>query len=492
MTSGSLQPTWYGHVTTTRDALILFEACLNGTLHHVPRRPHDRERGNLIKSGSVFIYEENASGIKRWTDGVPWSPSRILGNFLVYRELTKPFPPGEKKRATKRNKRATKPGEPYPRMNGSGSGGGGGSDPISPTTPGLKSDGSLDNRESERALIGSLVDSYGFKEGGLVKKTMSVNVQGVHHHLVSYYRICDAMDGTLGPPCKDPRFGNIEPRVELVARQNFRAPLDETEDGIQDPSVDNNHQSAYGYDNTSYDPRRHQYSHSQPGHAHFPIHNMTSYTHAQFPYSSAPQLQQSMQAFTGIPTIQTTQGYYPTSHAVSQSLLPIKDEYAAYTPTYQTTTSTPITPSIAQISQLQQQHHHQPQQQQQQQQQPQYPFRQPTHHNLLTTRSPTTLLDAQDQKQQLDPYSIPRPTSVYAPTAPQPQQQQHPQHHQQQHHQTIPSPTYATAQQWNNINSMTLPVTRPEAAWVGGGDTQGWGLQAGLGVRGQTYSATGH
>src|ERR1700753_3074783 len=110
MSSGStLQPTFQGHVATTQDALILFEACLQGHLSHVPRRPHDRERSSLIRSGCVFIYEENASGIKRWTDGVTWSPSRILGNFLVYRELDKPFPPGEKKRAMKKQAATTKP-----------------------------------------------------------------------------------------------------------------------------------------------------------------------------------------------------------------------------------------------------------------------------------------------------------------------------------------------------------------------------------------------
>ncbi|KAI1905849.1 Global transcription regulator sge1, partial [Ophidiomyces ophidiicola] len=101
-TAAVLEPTFNGYVASTHDALILFEACLTGVLHHVPRRPHDRERAQLVRSGSVFIYEENASGIKRWTDGVTWSPSRILGNFLVYRELDKPFPPGEKKRAMKK------------------------------------------------------------------------------------------------------------------------------------------------------------------------------------------------------------------------------------------------------------------------------------------------------------------------------------------------------------------------------------------------------
>ena len=454
MTSGSLQPTWYGHVATTRDALILFESCLNGTLHHVPRRPHDRERGSLIKSGSVFIYEENASGIKRWTDGVPWSPSRILGNFLVYRELTKPFPPGEKKRATKRNKRSTKPGEPYPRMNG-----GGAENPASPTTPGVKSDGGLDNRENERALIGSLVDSYGFKEGGLVKKTMSVNVHGVHHHLVSYYRINDALEGHLSPPCKDPRFTNIEPRPELVARQNFRAPLDDVEDGIQDHTLDGTQPNAYAYDPSAYDPRRHQYSHSQPGHAHYPVH-MTQYAHAQFPYSSAPQLQQNMQAYTAVPT---SQGFYSSGHPATHPAIPIKDEYTGYAPTYQTSTSTPIAPSQAHIPQ-------------------QYPYRQNSLHNIVTSRSNSIMEPANsisDQK-PMDSYSMPRNTPVYAPTAPQ----------QQQHHHQVSTPTYASSQQWN-LGPLSHTPTRTEAAWVGG-DTQGWGLQTPMTARQQIYSATPH
>ena len=86
----------------THDALLLFQAAIDDIIYKVVRRPHDRERGDVIRSGSIFIYEETGSGIKRWTDGVPWSPSRILGNFLIYRELEKPFPPGEKKRATKK------------------------------------------------------------------------------------------------------------------------------------------------------------------------------------------------------------------------------------------------------------------------------------------------------------------------------------------------------------------------------------------------------
>ncbi|KAK3113129.1 Global transcription regulator sge1 [Teratosphaeriaceae sp. CCFEE 6253] len=232
--AGPLVPTFHGFVHNTMDGLVLFEACLSGKLHHVPRRPHDRERASLIKSGSIFIYEENASGIKRWTDGVAWSPSRILGNFLLYRELEKPFPPGEKKRAIKR-KRTSAPGEPYPRR---GSDETDGPELITPLTPPspvvgvepkIEMPGTDQERELERSLIGSLVDSYGFRPDGLVKKTMSVSVNGISHHMVSYYKVEDVKNNLLPRPLSDPRLHNISVRPELYLKQNFRAPVEETE-----------------------------------------------------------------------------------------------------------------------------------------------------------------------------------------------------------------------------------------------------------------------
>lgn len=233
-----LEPTFTGYVATTQDALLLFEACLTGVLHHVPRRPHDRERSHLVRSGSVFIYEENSSGIKRWTDGVTWSPSRILGNFLVYRELDKPFPPGEKKRAMKKATRrpmpAGRPGEPYPRHD---------SQSYSPTSPG-QAFPERPQSELERALVGSLVDSYGFKDSGLVKKTMSVTVLGVTHHLVSYYSVEDVIRGSLNPPSMVESLRYIRPRTELTQKQSFRSPIDELEANVenQEPS-----HALYGY-----------------------------------------------------------------------------------------------------------------------------------------------------------------------------------------------------------------------------------------------------
>ena len=207
--TNELHPTFFGYIESTMDSLLLFEAALAGRLAHVARRPHDRERSDLIKSGNVFVYEEFSSGIKRWTDGVSWSPSRILDNFLLYRELDQPFAPGEKKRAMKRKKPSagiSKPGA------GSQLALGGYSSPTA--------------RSRERTLVGSLIDSYPFKSHGLLKKTISINFQGIPHHLVSYYKIEDIDSGRLHRPTEMPWLQNCPPRAELTT-QNFRVPLNE-------------------------------------------------------------------------------------------------------------------------------------------------------------------------------------------------------------------------------------------------------------------------
>jgi hypothetical protein len=117
---------------------------------------------------------------------VTWSLSRILGNFLVYRELDQPFSPGDKKKATReKDRHPARPGEPYSRPDRTG-------EPYSPldstseayslTRPQLISFTTTSPpSDAEQQLVGPLVDSYGFKSNGLVKKIISVTVQGVTH-----------------------------------------------------------------------------------------------------------------------------------------------------------------------------------------------------------------------------------------------------------------------------------------------------------------------
>jgi hypothetical protein len=87
--------------------------------------------------------------------------------------------------------------------------------------------GSISNKprrwseEQEMELAGSLTDKYGFKDGGLIKKTMSVEYEGTVHHLVSYFTIEDVMLNRLPQPSQDPRLANLVIGDDLLNRTNF-------------------------------------------------------------------------------------------------------------------------------------------------------------------------------------------------------------------------------------------------------------------------------
>jgi len=214
-----VQPSWHGFIHTTHDALIVLEACLQGKLNHISRRPHDRERSNLIVSGNVFVYEENASGIKRWTDWTTWSPSRIMGNFLVYRELKDPWPAGQKKVAQKRKRSST--------------------DQNMDSSPAASQAGGSfisKNPEEDRRLVGSLVDSYGFKPDGLVKRTLTIALNGVSHHIICYYKVSEVKNGNLHRPGFDAALHNITPRSELVNSNQLKFPINDPDE--VDPMMD--------------------------------------------------------------------------------------------------------------------------------------------------------------------------------------------------------------------------------------------------------------
>jgi len=145
------EPPWSGWIETTGDALLILEAARRGLIPRVTRRLVDTER-KMITSGSVFVFDEDESGIKRWTDGFYWSPSRILGNFLLYRET-------DKRGAGARSAKEREVTE----------------------TDNTMVDGALSHPKSlpghlgvskqrERILVGSLTDLYKFKQDGLMKK----------------------------------------------------------------------------------------------------------------------------------------------------------------------------------------------------------------------------------------------------------------------------------------------------------------------------------
>lgn len=82
-TSSSDAQPFIGIVENTVCALRLVRAAKLGIIPRIVRRLNDSERQHLIVSGAVLVFSVEESGIRRWTDGRLWSPSRIVGNFLV-------------------------------------------------------------------------------------------------------------------------------------------------------------------------------------------------------------------------------------------------------------------------------------------------------------------------------------------------------------------------------------------------------------------------
>ncbi|KAF3031422.1 hypothetical protein E8E12_001796 [Didymella heteroderae] len=237
----AFKPTWTGFLDTTKDAMTIVEAALRGHLHHINRRPHDKERAEMLTSGAVLVYDENASGIKRWTDAMHWSPSRVMNNYLIYRQLTRTLRPEEKKTAlntpcgTKRKRKdsagpsITKTGDNIDSVDKYKNPSLEGSFLSNDDTAGkvyVNFAQSL-TPDQQRRFCGSLVDSYVFKEGGLMKKTISVIYQGTHHHVISYYSLEDVVSGKLKRPFQDPRLEHIQPRPELLA--GWKASLEDKE-----------------------------------------------------------------------------------------------------------------------------------------------------------------------------------------------------------------------------------------------------------------------
>ncbi|KAJ1725736.1 hypothetical protein LPJ61_005621 [Coemansia biformis] len=158
----SMEPTYRGYIATTDDALLMFEACRLGVLQRRKRRLSEGER-RAIAPGCVFVWDETESGIRRWTDGKRWSPSRVNGCFLVYSELE---PRGSEQQ--QQSMASAHLGMPQVAL----------SDPP----PG----------------------------SGLTKKTLSLfTTQSSKLHLVCYYRKDDAKAARLTTPSQDPYLRGI-------------------------------------------------------------------------------------------------------------------------------------------------------------------------------------------------------------------------------------------------------------------------------------------
>lgn len=116
----------------------------------------------------------------------------MLTNFLIYRQLDDNVAQGEKRKTRKHSQGALEPGV-------------------------------------SRCLVGSLTDSYNFKNDGLLKKAIIVTLDDVPYRLIAYYSMNDAEH--LKRPRDDSRLQDLRIRDTLLKQAKFASSsIDDTGD----------------------------------------------------------------------------------------------------------------------------------------------------------------------------------------------------------------------------------------------------------------------
>ncbi|CAI4053585.1 hypothetical protein SUVZ_15G3330 [Saccharomyces uvarum] len=170
-----ISATCYGYIDNEEDLALIFQGIFDEQLRCVERRPYEAEKAKLAGSGNIFVFSEEKSGIKRWTDGFSWSPSRISGKFLVYREYNRLGP-------------------------------------------------------AQNSILHDICDYNIFERSnrqyfytGLLKKTFSLKFCTDHtnsnsmetFHIVAYYTEKDILQGSLKRPSENPFFDKFQPSQKL-------------------------------------------------------------------------------------------------------------------------------------------------------------------------------------------------------------------------------------------------------------------------------------
>ncbi|KZP07643.1 hypothetical protein FIBSPDRAFT_762643 [Athelia psychrophila] len=163
---------FFGVVDTTENAFRLVIAARRGLVPRISQRLRHAELKEMITNGAVFLFSVEESGMKRWRDGLFWSPSRIDGNFLVYKEMN---PVGE-------------------------------------------------GRSSREEWLSSSAQdpNGGLKAGGLHKRTITVKIEGHEFHVISYYRPEDVESGRLNVISSRPDITNLDLPEDLFRTADYR------------------------------------------------------------------------------------------------------------------------------------------------------------------------------------------------------------------------------------------------------------------------------
>ncbi|KAF7300990.1 hypothetical protein MIND_00662100 [Mycena indigotica] len=162
-----------GIIKHSWDAIAVVYAARTGKIPRIVARLPSEEREKWIRSGAVLIFSLQESNIARWTDGHSWTSSRTMGNFTMYHEIDS----------------EVKPQKSFPIFHMSSGGEAPGPRPLLPN--------------------------------GLIKKTITLTVEGEEYRVIAYYKVTDYQDPTLNENTANLNL-QVPQNLDWLANLNLR------------------------------------------------------------------------------------------------------------------------------------------------------------------------------------------------------------------------------------------------------------------------------
>ncbi|KZW02570.1 hypothetical protein EXIGLDRAFT_829105 [Exidia glandulosa HHB12029] len=204
------------YIRDVYDVVAILNAWHNRLVPECTRRLKDSEKHLYIRSGWWVIFPVDLCGVNRWTDTHKWSPSRVQGNFFIYRQIDAPRSRQARKLISHPYNRAARDvrlsaGRSRVQQHSSGE-----------SSSSSYSDDEWANREFDRTIVSSWTDNTAFTKDGICKKTFALVYQGRDYRIISYYNPDDAQSGALPRASEVPLYANLETDPEMLAQAQYR------------------------------------------------------------------------------------------------------------------------------------------------------------------------------------------------------------------------------------------------------------------------------
>ncbi|KAF8299931.1 hypothetical protein DL93DRAFT_2173502 [Clavulina sp. PMI_390] len=193
------------------DGYLVFEAALRGDIPIMTEEPTLKERQRLTQSGQVLVWEDPPVGGRKarfhWGATVKWSASRMIGNYLTYRQM-----------CPKNDRSTPRASSPHILQHDV-------DEPGYFHSVSTSWEDKIDKLQND--LFSAHRDHHEFPAGGLMRRTMTLKFDDRVLHLMNFFNPYDQISRQQRHPypSRVPRFSqhtyDISP---VILRNDFRRP----------------------------------------------------------------------------------------------------------------------------------------------------------------------------------------------------------------------------------------------------------------------------